>query len=786
MGRGPRRGELTEQPRSSSGPARSATLLRAADRESGTPGPLVLTTKLNPPAIRGAVSRPALLARLSGHPGARIVLVAAPAGWGKTTLLADWCATVSQPYAWVSLDPGDNDPVRFWVHVTAALNGAAPGVVETVPRLIRTPGISLTGTVLPALINDLAMLREPVTLVMDDYHLISSEPVLEGIAFLVDHLAPPVRLMIASRADPALPLAKLRASRAMVEIRAEDLRFTEAETTELLNTALGLGLNQVDIARLQQRTEGWSAGLQLAGISLQRREDKSDFIKTFAGDDWQIADYLVTEVLAGLSAGLRSFLLRTSILERLSAPLCDTVVDGTGSDLVLAEIERASLFLIPLDTKRRWYRYHQLFAEMLRYELERSRPGEAPLLHRRASLWHRANGEITEAIYHSLQAGDATDARELIASHWNTYFNNGLVSTVEAWLDRLPPEMVEADSRLCLTRAWLARHLGRLDEVEPWVSAAEQASPQGPLRDEVTSIESGACLLRAGCRHMTGDLAAASVPARRAADLESAGTPRWQAVSLATLGANLCWRGAYAEASAVLRQVVRPHPAPAHAPANNLAALWAAGCLALMAADHRDIDSARRWVAVAGDIAARHGLSEYWVAATAVLASAHVLEQCAAHGQAEAAACRALELARRGQARLEQASCLLCLARLRFSAGDVGQARALLDEARQSVASCADPGILARFLRRTERALQLRPGGPDRSLARPGCQALTDRERAVLRLLASDLSLREIAGELYVSHNTVKTQTRSIYSKLRVSSRDEAVATARRTGLPGS
>jgi ATP/maltotriose-dependent transcriptional regulator MalT len=768
--------------------------LRAADGEGGTPGPLVLTTKLNPPAIRGAVSRPALIARLSEHPAHRIVLVAAPAGWGKTTLLADWCATVSQPFAWVSLDPGDNDPVRFWVHVIAALNAAAPGVVETVPGLIRTPGMSLTGTVLPALINDLAVLRQPMTLVMDDYHMICSTPVLESIAFLVDHLPLPMRLMIASRADPALPLAKLRASRAIAEIREEDLRFTEAETTELLNTALGLGLSQVDIARLQQRTEGWSAGLQLAGISLQGREDKSDFIKTFAGDDWQIADYLVTEVLEGLPAGLRSFLLRTSILERLSAPLCDAVVEGTGSDRVLAEIERASLFLIPLDTRRRWYRYHQLFAEMLRYELERSSPGEAALLHRRASLWHRADGEVGEAIHHSLQAGDAADARELIASHWNTYFNNGLVSTVDAWLDQLPQEMVEADSRLCLTRAWLARHLGRLDEVEPWVSAAEEASPQGPLRDEVTSIESGACLLRAGYRHMMGDLAAASWAARQAAGLESAGTPRWQAVSLATLGANLCWRGAYPEASAMLQQVVRPY----HAPANNLAALWATGCLALMAADDRDIDSAQRWVAVSDDLAARYGLGDYWVAATAVLASALVLEQRAAdgqgaahtkgaaRGQAEATARRALELARRGQARLEQATCLLCLARLRFSAGDAGQARALLDQARRCAAGCAEPGILARFLRRTERALQLRPGSPHRCPAQPDCQALTDRERAVLRLLASDLSLREIAGELYVSHNTVKTQARSIYRKLQVSSRDEAVATARGTGPPGS
>jgi LuxR family maltose regulon positive regulatory protein len=758
-----------------------------------------LTTKLNPPGIRGAVRRPGLLARLNEHPTARIVLVAAPPGWGKTTLLTDWCATDPQSHAWVSLDSGDNDPVRFWAHVIAALHSAVPEVVAGVPSLLRSPGIDLTAEVVPALINDLARLPEPVTLVLDDYHLIRSEPVVESVVFLVDHLAPPARVVIASRSDPAMPLAKMRARESMVEIRAEELRFTEAETTELLNVVLGLGLTQDEIARLHQRTEGWGAGLRLAGISLQDREDKSGFINTFAGDDRQIADYLVTEVLDGLPDGLRSFLLQTSILERLSAPLCDVVVNRTGSDQVLTEIERATLFLIPLDNNRRWYRYHHLFAELLRYELERSRPGASALRHRRASTWHRANGDIAEAIHHSLQGGDARGAGELIAQHWNTYFNNGLASTVDSWLDRLPPDMVMTDSRLCLTRAWLARHLGRLDQVERWVSAAERASsPRGPLPGGPSSVESAACLLRAGYRHMVGDLAGASIAAHRAADLEATGTARWRAVSLATLGANLCWRGAYTEASAPLQQAVRPHEAPA----NNLAALWAAGCLALIAADHGDIDCARRWITTANDVAARFGLSEYWVASTAALASAHVLERSAGVGEpeprgqaaprshnavrdeAESAAYRALELARRGQAQLEQAACLLCLARLRFMSGNVTQARALFDDARQITARCADPGIVGRIRRHTEQTLQLRPNGAGRSPANVDCRALTGRERAVLGLLASDLSLREIAGELYVSHNTVKTQARSIYRKLQVSSRDEAVAVARHAALP--
>jgi len=378
----------------------------------------VLASKLRPSAGRpGAVVLQPLLSRLSEDLSTRLVLISTPAGWGKTCLLRDWrLADTASRTAWVSVDPGDNDPVRFWAHVIASVAGASQGFGAAVLPVLTAPGAISTDAVLPMLVNELEVLPAPVTLVLDDYHLISSRDILGSVAFLVEHLPPAFRLALAARADPGLPLARLRARGEMLEIRADDLRFTEAETAALLNGTLGLALGPADIHALQQRTEGWAAGLYLAGLSLRGRPEPSAFIQAFAGDDRQIVDYLLAEVLDGLPAEIRSFLLRTSVLDRLSGPLCDAVVGGDGAQRILEEMERANLFLVRLDTKRRWYRYHHLFADLLRYELDRAEPGLAALLHRRASAWHQAAGNIAEAIGHAISAGDLSDARELIAS----------------------------------------------------------------------------------------------------------------------------------------------------------------------------------------------------------------------------------------------------------------------------------------------------------------------------------------------------------------------------------
>jgi LuxR family maltose regulon positive regulatory protein len=741
---------------------------------------LVLAAKLEPPARRpGAVVRQSLLDRLGEEPPTRLVVISAPAGWGKTSLLRDWrLADKACRTAWVSVDAGDNDPVRFWAHVIASVGRVSQDFGVAALRVLTAPGAGRTDAVLAMLVNELAGLPAPVTLVVDDYHLISSPDIRYGVAFLVEHLPPTVCLVLAARADPELPLARLRARGEVTEIRADDLRFTEAETAALLNGTLGLALAPSDILALHRRTEGWAAGLYLAGLSLRGRPEPSAFIRAFAGDDRQIVDYLLAEVLDGLPAQIRSFLLRTSALDRLSGPLCDAVAGGGGSQRILEQMERSNLFLVPLDSRRCWYRYHHLFAELLRHELDRAEPGLAALLHRRASAWHQAHGNVADAIGHALSAGDLADARELIASGWHACFNEGLVETVESWLSRLPPEMVAGDARLCLVRAWLARNLGRLDEVEPWVEAAEAGVPQGPLREGVASIESAACMLRAGYRQMIGDLAGAEPPSRRAVALEEPGTPRWRAGSLATLGANLCWQGRDGEATAILEQVagvIEPL-------ANNMAGLWAVGGLGVICARAGDLEAAERYARAAADLAAEHGLGEYWITATAVIAMAEVLDRRGQTAEAEAAALRGLELARRGRARLETASALLCLARIRFHAGDAHDARARLCAAQEIIAACADPGILTELIARTERVLAPRTGAA--STSPPGlAEPLSEREQEILRWLSSQLSLREIASELFVSYYTVKTHTRHIYRKLGVSTREQAVSQARASDI---
>jgi len=751
--------------------------VRARDALGGVRGDVVLSSKLHPPAgRRGSVVRRDLLIRLDESASAKLVVVVAPAGWGKTSLLRDWCSAGEAPRAaWLSVDRDDDDPVRFWAHVIAAVAAVSPGTGEASLQVLTAPGAKSAEGVLTPLINDLERLTAPVTLVLDDYHLISNRRLLECVEYLVEHLPRTLRLVVSARADPELPLARLRARGEMTEIRADALRFSDVEAAELLNGTFGLGLAPAEIDALQQRTEGWAAGLYLAGLSLRGRADPSRLVWAFAGDDRQIVDYLVAEVLDALPDDVRSFMMRTSVLDRMCGPLCDAVTGSGGSWRILEGLERSNQFVIPLDDSRKWYRYHQLFAELLRHELDRAEPGLAPLLHRRASAWHRQHGSIAEAIGHAMPAGDLADARELIAAHWNAYVNEGLAETVEAWLNRLPAAMVTDDARMCLVKGWISRHLGRLDEVEPWLEAAEAATPQGPLTEGSTSIESSACLLRAGYRHMIGDLAGAEAASRQALALEAAGTPLWQAVASATLGASLCWQGKDGEARTVLRRVAGPVPRPA----GNLAGLWARGCLAAIAARSDNPEAAEDHVRKAMDLADRHRLGEYWVAATALLTSAELLERRGQLADAEATARRGLLLAERGRARLETACAQLGLARLAARADRDEEARARVGAARRIIMACADPGVVLTGLLAATAGDVGRPAPPSGPRLPELAEPLSQREDEILRWLSSQLSLREIATELYVSYDTVKTHTRHIYRKLGVSTRQQAVTRAR-------
>jgi LuxR family transcriptional regulator, maltose regulon positive regulatory protein len=379
---------------------------RDAPAEAGEPA-VLLASKSAPPAIRAQlIERTALIEILSAEPSRKLTLLSAPAGWGKTSLLAQWArgADDRRRRGWLSLDASDNDPARFWACAIKALGRASPGVAPRALELI-TMGAD-PRQVVPTLLDELAGIDHQIALILDDYHVVENRTVHEQVAFVVERMPPTFQLVIATRSDPMLRLARLRARGELLELRAEELGFRASEAAELLNGVLGLTLTDAQVQLLFRRTEGWAAGLHLAGLSLAGRSDAAAFIQTFAGDNRHIVDYLMAEVLDGQPPHVRSFLLRTSILERLGGALCDAMLQTSDSASVLEKIERENLFVVPLDMSRHWYRYHQLFGELLRTELRRSEPDLVADLHRRAATWLQTEGLVDEAARHLVAGGD--------------------------------------------------------------------------------------------------------------------------------------------------------------------------------------------------------------------------------------------------------------------------------------------------------------------------------------------------------------------------------------------
>ena len=443
---------------------------------------MLLATKLNVPGPRaGFVPRPRLARRLDEGAARGLVLVCAPAGSGKTALLADWARSGGHPAAWLSLDDADNDPARFWRHAVAALDRACPGIEERVGPLLGPPAPSSFEGLVTALINELA--AEPgdgqALLVLDDYHLIGSPPVHASLDFLLEHRPPGLHPVLASRADPPLPLARLRARGQLAELRAPELRFTADEAAALLaGKRVGADLPDAAMTALADRTEGWAAGLQLAALSLRGQADVTGFVSAFTGSNRYVLDFLAEEVLERQSGQVRTFLLETSVLERLSGPLCDAVTGRTGSQALLEQVEQAGLFLLPLDEVRGWWRYHHLFADLLRARLQQGQPGRVAELHRKAAAWHEKHGLADAAIGHAVAAGEMLWAARIIEQHFDEVFNlRGEAATVHRWLSVLPAEVVRSRPRLLLAQALMAATSGHIEVVEPLLDAVECAPP---------------------------------------------------------------------------------------------------------------------------------------------------------------------------------------------------------------------------------------------------------------------------------------------------------------------
>jgi LuxR family maltose regulon positive regulatory protein len=474
--------------------------------------PLLATKLYIPPPRPNTVRRPRLIARLHEGLERKLTLLSAPAGFGKTTLLSDWIAGRERQVAWLSLDKGDDDPARFLAYLIMAFQNSAANIGAGVLGALRSSQPPPVEAVLTALLNDLTTLSDRVVLVLDDYHVLDAQPVDRALAFLLEHLPPQIHLVIATREDPQLPLARLRAGGHLTELRAADLRFTAPEAAAFLNQAMGLTLSSADVVALETHTEGWVAGLQLAAISLQGHPNPTSFIHSFTGSHHFVMDYLVEEVLYRQPEPVQEFLLRTSILNRLSGPLCDAVLlapCGSGQ-ATLEYLERVNLFIAPLDNERRWYRYHHLFAELLRQRLQQGtassladtgntdeREGDVAQFHRRASVWYEEQGLELEAFHHAAAAQDVDRAERLIEGNGMPLHFRGAVAPVLDWLNSLPSSVLDTRPMLWTAYASVLLATGRVSAAEEKLLAAQRALEGAEKDDTIRDLIGRIAAIRA-------------------------------------------------------------------------------------------------------------------------------------------------------------------------------------------------------------------------------------------------------------------------------------------------
>jgi LuxR family maltose regulon positive regulatory protein len=741
---------------------------------------VLIETKLHAPPVRAEwVQRQEVIRRLP-ESGAKLVLVSAPAGFGKTTLVAQWRSSSigSRPFAWVSLDRGDDDPGRLWWHVVWALQRGVPAFRgEEVLKALVGQAPDFDGRVLPLLVNELAALGERgkrVVLVLDDYHLIKERSCHDQVAWLLLHLPASAQIVIVTRADPLLPLGRMRAAGEMAEIRAHDLRFGPAEAGALVSAVSAAELSSPDLADLVDRTEGWPAGVYLAALCLRADMTPSAFISQFTGDNRFIVDFLVDDVLSQQPDEVRHFLARTSILDRFCAPLCDAVVGTTGTSKIIDVLQRENLFVVPLDDNRQWFRYHHLFAQVLRGQLTRTEPALVPGLHERASAWHRASGSADEAITHALAAGDYAGAIALITRHHHQYVGSGRIATVRRWLGLLGDDQIAESPLAAHCAMWAAALSGDQASVRRWLPAVQAAKGDGPLPDGMLSFEFSAAVLKSSFGFAgIGPMRAAGA---RAAELETDPTSPWYALAHSAFGLALYFCGEFELSAQQLRNTRMGSTRLAQI------RLQALAVMTLLAVEAGTIGQAEEHARAALDLVTDpgQGLGAAPQGSLAYIASGAVHAARGRLQQARHDLEHALQIRRRwpGIGPWPTVETLLRLAPVLADLGDRAGASTLFGEARQVITSLPD-GADAQMARleRLERQFAAR------SRTVTPAEPLTEREMEVFRLLRSTLSLRDIARELYVSPNTVKTHTQAIYRKLGVSDRQDAVAKAHELGL---
>jgi LuxR family maltose regulon positive regulatory protein len=489
----------------------------------------VVGTKLRVPSPRSEqVLRHRLLGMLEAGLDCKVNLVSAPAGYGKTILLSQWLNSeeTNDAFAWVSLDEQDNDPIRLWRHIVEALGHGVPGEgFGGALAALNVAGARVVDTVVPKLVNELGEVPQKVALVLDDYQFATDDRCRESMEFFVEHLPENIHLVLATRSDPPLHLGRLRARGELAEIRTEELAFTEEEAAFLLNDRLRLEIGAEDLRVLLDRTEGWPAGIYLAALSMEGKENVHDFIQSFGGSNRYILDLLGEEVLAGLPVAEREFMLKTSVLAEMAGPLCDEVIGGESSGALLDELARSNLFVVALDENGGWYRYHHLFSDLLLYELKSSRPDLLPELHGRAGAWFEEKGMFEDAIRHAMAASEYQRAGTLIARHWFRYAVTGQLASLERWLEALPEHLRGGDAPLVLVKAWICAIYGRREESEHFLRLAESLPYEGRLPDGSTAGESDTAIIRArfGNGGVKNNVAAAARSSEQESEQEHSG-----------------------------------------------------------------------------------------------------------------------------------------------------------------------------------------------------------------------------------------------------------------------
>jgi len=723
-------------------------------------------SKLHAPDAREEWVRRQHLVRDLAAAEARLILVDAPAGFGKTILIAQWrsAAGEARPFAWITLDPADDDPARLWWHVVLALERACPGLADRdLLRFLRTRAPDIMGTLLPALVNALAELSEPVVLVLDDYHSVKEPSCHEQVEFLLVNLLPPAQAVIITRAGPPLPLARLRAAGEMTEIRMNELRFAPDEAAALIGAVAGVRLGERDLAGLVDRTEGWPAGVYLAALSLRGRPAPSSFVQQFTGNNKYISDYLFEEVIDRQPAHVQQFLTRTAILDGFSAPLCEAVTEAADAAGLIDVLERENLFVVPLDDNRQWLRYHHLFAEVLRRQLELREPEIVPTLHRRASTWHAAHGTAARAIEHALAGGDVTGAVDLIAGHWLAQVDVGRMRTVRGWIAALGDEQISANPLAAHCAAWTSALSGERETVRRLLPIIEAGEHAGRLPDGMQSLEFSAVLLRT---FGFDGIAVMRESAARAVELESDPLSPWYALAQAVLAFSLYLSGEPGAEGPARQAVLSETPDP-------LIRLLALAAASLIAAEGGRLGQAEAFATAARQLVDDSGLSNAPQSSLAYTASGLVLAKEGRLEEARRELERSLRTRRRwfGLAPWPTVETALGLASVLLELGDGPGAAELLAEAKDVLTALPDGAEAQRV--RVDVLHQRLSRLPRVSVP---AESLTERQTAILRLLQGTMSLSEIARDLHLSRNTIKTHVRAIYRKLGVSTRRDAVA----------